>query len=286
MLNWHKDILGAVKMKMPNARLNFKEAPPSALSRHDPTIKSAKASKSGEHTINIYSTVGEYGYGDGMTAKIVDSVLRKADGRDVTVNINSPGGDFFEGLAIYNLLKSYEGNVVINVLGMAASAASVVAMAGDEINIGKQAFIMIHNAWLVAIGNKHDLMDIADTLEQFDASMRDLYVEKTGQDPKAVTRMMDKETWIRGDDAIDQGFATALLGDDDIDFSDEEPQSKALQKIDIALAKSGMTRSERRSLLKELSGTPSAADIGKPSAAETELKDALSSLLTTLKKKD
>lgn len=75
------------------------------------------------------------------------------NGADVTVNINSPGGDMFEGLAIYNLLREYQGKVTVKVLGIAASAASVIAMAGDDIQIGRGAFLMIHNCWVVAMGS-------------------------------------------------------------------------------------------------------------------------------------
>lgn len=77
------------------------------------------------------------------------------NGADVTVNINSPGGDMFEGLAIYNLLREYQGKVTVKVLGIAASAASVIAMAGDDIQIGRGAFLMIHNCWVVAMGTSN-----------------------------------------------------------------------------------------------------------------------------------
>lgn len=86
-------------------------------------------------------------------------------GENVTVNINSPGGDMFEGLAIYNLLREYSGKVTVKVLGIAASAASIIAMAGDEIQIGRGAFLMIHNCWIVMIGNRHDLAKAAIDIE-------------------------------------------------------------------------------------------------------------------------
>ncbi|HCF5801664.1 TPA: Clp protease ClpP, partial [Pseudomonas aeruginosa] len=93
---------------------------------------------------------------------------------DVTVNINSPGGDVFEGLAIYNLLREHKGKVSVNIIGLAASAASFIAMAGDEIRIGRAAFLMIHNAWLIAMGNRNDLREIADWLEPFDMTLADI----------------------------------------------------------------------------------------------------------------
>lgn len=267
-----------------NSKLRW-EAPASSVERWNPAIVSAKKSNDNT-TINIYSTIGEYGDGSGMTPKIVSSILRKADGEDMTVNINSPGGDFFDGLAIHTLLSEYEGKVLVNILGMAASAASIVALAGDEINISSSAFFMIHNAWSIAIGNRHDMADVADMLGQFDASMTDLYTKSTGMDKKAIAKMMDNETWIVGTDAVDNGFATALLGDENVKVEDsiKNEYSSAMRKIDVALAKAGMPRTERRDLIKELTGTPCAAENDPtPRAGENALSVALLGLLENVK---
>lgn len=254
------------------------EVPANALAKFDPSIKA----KQDDSALNIYSTIGEYGDGSGITAKLVSSVLRKADGADVTVNINSPGGDFFEGLAIHSLLSEYEGKVKVKVLGMAASAASVVALAGDEIEIAESGFFMIHNAWTIAIGNRHDMKQVAGMLAQFDESMVKLYTEATGQDERTVKKMMDEETWIMGPDAVEQGFAKALLGEDNIEIDEEEKKghNAALRKMDVALAKAGMPRSERRKLIKEITGTQDAAP-PTPSAGN-DLSVALKGLLETM----
>jgi ATP-dependent Clp protease protease subunit len=254
------------------------EAPAVALEKWNPTIKAAKED---ETSINIYSTIGEYGDGGGMTPKIVSSVLRRAEGKDVTVNINSPGGDFFDGLAIYSLLKEYEGNVKVKVLGMAASAASVVALAGDEIEIAEQGFFMIHNSWTVAMGNRHGMKEVAARLEKFDASMRELYAEKTGMDEKKIAKMMDEETWIAGKESVEMGFASAILGGENIEEDEELPYNSALKRVDVALAKAGVPRSERRAMIKDLTGTPCAAE-PTPCAGDDELKNALSGLLNTI----
>lgn len=263
------------------------EAPACALERWNPAIVAAKkAAEDNSAQINIYSTVGEYGDGNGMTPKIVDAILRKADGAQIVVNINSPGGDFFDGLAIYTLLKEYEGDVTVNVIGMAASAASVVALAGDTINISKAAFFMIHNSWSIAIGNRHDMQDVADMLGQFDQSMQTLYSDATGIDQKTMAKLMDSETWIMGVDAVEQGFATDLLGDDEVavDNSVKNNYSPAMRKMDVALAKAGMPRNERRNLLKELTSTPCAAvnDKATPCAGD-ELSVALMGTLELFK---
>lgn len=264
---------------MEQTKIKFKwEVPVQALEKWDRTII---AKDDGSVTINVYSTIGEFGDGAGMTAKIVSSILRGANGKPVTVNINSGGGDFFEGLAIHTLLSEYEGEVTVKVVGLAASAASVVAMAGDEIKIAESAFLMIHNAWTFAMGNKNDMKEVADMLSKFDESMAGLYAKKTGKDEKEIKKMMDAETWIQGSDSVEMKFAHALLGSDNVDKSEDvEYANSALKRVDIELAKAGMPRSERRALIKDLTGTPCAAST-MPCASD--LVDALASLLKTVK---
>lgn len=257
------------------------EVPARAMEKWDRTIR---AKQSDGEVINIYSTIGEYGDGNGMTAKIVSAILRRAEGKPVAVNINSGGGDFFEGLAINTLLAEYEGDVTVNVVGLAASAASVVAMAGDKINIADSAFFMIHNAWTIAMGNKNDFGQIVDMLSKFDESMAKLYAKKTGKTEKEIRKMMDDETWIQGADALEMNFAHALLGSDKIDKDEDlEYANNAVRRVDIELAKAGMPRSERRALLQEIKkGTQDATDPTQD-AGTKELTDALAQLLSKFK---
>lgn len=269
-------------MEIDKNKVKF-EAPVSALSRWNPEIQAAAEDKNvGDATINIYSTIGDYGDGNGMTPKIMSAILKKADGRDVTVNINSPGGDFFDGVALHALLSEYSGNVKVRVLGMAASAASIVALAGDTVEIAKGGFFMIHNAWTIAIGNRNDMTNVADMLAKFDASMNKIYSDATGLDEKSVRKMMDAETWLSDEEAVAQNFAKNLLGEEYVKNVPQEKQAKAKHKLDVALAKSGMPRAERRELIKEFTGTPGAAGDVMPRA--DELGNALAALLTTIKK--
>lgn len=107
----------------------------------------------GDNIITMFDSIGEdYWSGGGITAKKVASQLRAIGDRAVEVQINSPGGDVFEGIAIYNVLREHKQEVTIKVMGMAASAASIIAMAGDTIEIGAASFIMIHNTWVVSAG--------------------------------------------------------------------------------------------------------------------------------------
>jgi ATP-dependent protease ClpP protease subunit len=250
------------------------EPPASAMARWNPEI----CAKSDDGAINIYSTIGDYGDGTGMTAKIMSAILRKAEG-DIVINMNSAGGDFFEGVAIYNLLKEYEGDVKVKVVGLAASAASVIAMAGDEIEIAESGFLMIHNAWTLALGNKDDMRSVADMLQKFDESMAAVYSKATGIEQKKIAKMMADETWLSGAESVEMGFASALLPSDEVK-TDKEKMPESMKKIDAMMAKHGVPRSERRSLLKELS-TPCAAESVTPRA--DELTEALKGLFNKLK---
>ncbi|MBD8126573.1 head maturation protease, ClpP-related [Pantoea agglomerans] len=241
----------------PFAREN-RDLPSSAMERWNGGIKAAK---SDDNSISVFDVIGADWYGDGVTASRIAAALRSIGGADVTVNINSPGGDMFEGLAIYNLLREYEGKVTVKVLGLAASAASIIAMAGDEVQIGRGAFLMIHNCWVYAMGNRHDLQQIAADMVPFDKAMNDIYSARTGLDAATIDAMMDAETYIGGSDAVEKGFADRLLSADEIADGDDSPAA-ALRKLDAMLAKTDAPRSERRKLLKALTG-------GKPGAAAT-----------------
>lgn len=258
---------------------------PSALDRWNGGLKAAA---SDDNTISVFDVIGQDYWGEGVTAKRIAGALRSMNGADVTVNINSPGGDMFEGLAIYNLLREYQGKVTVKVLGLAASAASIIAMAGDDIQIGRGAFLMIHNCWVVAIGNRHDFAAMVDYLEPFDNAMADIYAARSGLDSDAIKQMMDSETYIGGSDAIEKGLADGLLSSDSVTSDDESPAA-ALRKLDSLLAKANTPRSERRKLLKALTGnTPGAVTdpTGTPSAAEAspetlaKLDAALSGLVS------
>jgi ATP-dependent protease ClpP protease subunit len=257
------------------------ELSPAALDRWDGGIKAANSS---DNTISIFDVIGSDYWGEGVTANRIAGALRSMNGEDVTVSINSPGGDMFEGLAIYNQLREYSGKVTVKVLGIAASAASIIAMAGDEVQIGRGAFLMIHNCWVYAVGNRHDLARAAQDMEPFDRAMQDIYSARSGLDAAIVSGMMDNETYIGGNDAVEKGFADRLLSADEISDGDESPAA-ALRKLDALLAKANTPRSERRKLLKSLSAsTPGATDNhqGKPSATDNpnpenikQLEDAL-----------
>ena len=272
---------------LPVANFNAKEkggVSPLAFDRWNPAIK---ASDENDNTIGIYDPIG-YDYWDdsGVTAKRISAALRSLDGADVVVNINSPGGDVFEGLAIYNLLREYKGHVTVRVLGVAASAASFIAMAADEIQIARAGFFMIHNAWTRLWGNRNDLRETADFLEQLDDTIADIYHVRSGLSMDELKADMDKERWINGRDAIDSGFADAFLPSDVVveDTKNFTKEKVAAHKADILLAKAGMIRSSRRELIQDLKGTPGATNQATPSASNDVLESVLQSMRNATEK--
>lgn len=164
--------------------------------------------------IDLYDEIGFWG----VTAKAMREKLKGAG--DVRLRINSPGGDVFDGIAMYNDLVAHPGRVTVEIAGLAASAASIVAMAGEEIAIAESAFLMIHNAWGIVVGNRHDMRQVADVLEQIDAALAGVYVGRTGMDRDEVAALLDAETWLSGAAAVDAGFADAITG------AADEPQAR------------------------------------------------------------
>ncbi|OSZ41355.1 peptidase [Alcaligenes faecalis] len=262
------------------SRVQF-DARPDALERWEPAIRAASSE---DATISVYDTIGWSWEGEGVTAKRISAALRAIGGRDVTVNINSPGGDFFEGVAIYNLLRAHPHKVTVQVMGLAASAASVIAMAGDEILMGDGAFLMIHNAWAIAIGNRHDMVAASEQLAPFDAAMADVYAARSGMTSAQTAALMDKETWINASQAVEDGFATGLMESSQITHeTNAQGHKKYLALVEASMAKAGHSRSTRRDVLKNLfSGTPSAAgDPAMPSAG-ADIAASLQTLLSTV----
>lgn len=259
---------------------------PDALERWEPGIRAA-ADDDGP-TISIYDRIGESYDGEGVTTKRISAALRNIGARDVTVNVNSPGGDFFQGVAIYNLLREHKAKVTVKVMGIAASAASVIAMAGDEILMGDGAFLMIHNAWAMAIGNRHDMIKASEQLAPFDAAMASVYAARSGLSAAEAAAMMDKESWLGAAQAVEQGFASGILAREQMGQDPEaSADTKYLAMVEAAMARAGHSRSVRREAIKSLfSGTPGAA--GKnatPSAGTKEVAASLQTLINNLKGK-
>lgn len=244
------------------------------------------------NTVSVYGVIGEDMWGDGFTARRMAGALRAVGRNDVTVNINSPGGDMFEGLAIYNLLREHPYKVTIKVMGVAASAASIIAMAGDEVLMGTGSVMMIHNAWGLVIGNRHDFADAASVFETFDASMASIYAARTGMTEAEILAMLDGPTrasdgtYMTAAEAIAQGFADGEFEGVSTTASARVTLPENIQaerRLYAALADTGMPRKEREKLLTKARGgardaAPTATrDAGAFAARATELLQAIRS---------
>lgn len=171
----------------------------------------AKAGAKNAAEILIYEDVGDGWFG-GVTAKGFAEQLRDlGDVSQIDVRINSYGGEVFAGLAIYNQLQSHKASITAYVDGIAASIASVIAMAGDEIHIAEAGFLMVHDAWGVTIGNAADVREFADRLDAISGAIADVYVARTGKTLAQVREWMAGETWFNSSDSIKNGFATKIV---------------------------------------------------------------------------
>lgn len=153
--------------------------------------------------IDLYDEIGFWG----ITANDFKKQLRGITAEIIRLNINSPGGDVFDGIAMYNDLVDHPARIEVNVTGLAASAASLIAMSGDRVVMAANAFMMIHNAWGLTIGDRNDHREVADLLEKIDGALAGTYADRTGLATSAISQMMDKDTWLTAEEAIEQGFA-------------------------------------------------------------------------------
>lgn len=133
--------------------------------------------------------------------------LRNITAKTIHLRINSPGGSVFAARAMEQALRDHSAKIVVHIDGLAASAATFIAMAGDEIIMSKGALFMIHNAWTGLWGNAEDLRKEADLLDKIDGTLADTYSERTGKDKEAIAAWMTAETWFTADEAVEHGFA-------------------------------------------------------------------------------
>ena len=153
-------------------------------------------------------------FGDEVTPGIFRDELCSCEG-DITVWINSPGGDCFAAAQIYNMLMNYKGNVKVRIDGLAASAASVIAMAGNTVEMSPVAMLMIHNPATVSIGDEHEMKKAIDMLSEDKESIINAYEIKTGMGRGKISNLMDAESWMNAKKAVELGFADSIMFADD-----------------------------------------------------------------------
>jgi ATP-dependent protease ClpP protease subunit len=163
-------------------------------------------SDNGEATIHLYDEVGAFGSG----SKEFLADLGKLDGQHIHLRINSPGGSVVEGTAIYNSLRRHQGGLTVHIDALAASMASVIAMAGAPVYIADNALMMIHNPWTISMGDSDQLRREADLLDKLKATLVNAYKRKSGMEEEEIEEMMNKETWLDAVEAVALGFADAI----------------------------------------------------------------------------
>jgi len=182
---------------------------------HNPLTIRNKSAKVAE--IILYAGIGQDWWGDGsmVSDKQFSDELKKLDANveEIQLRINSPGGDVFHGIAIYNRLKQHKAKVKVYIDGWAASIASIIALAGDEIVMGEGAMFMIHLPWTFAMGNRMELDNTVNRLMDVEEQMISIYSKKSGLDRAEIKAMLEKETWMGADEAISNGFVTGKAED-------------------------------------------------------------------------
>ncbi|HTY35432.1 head maturation protease, ClpP-related [Mycobacterium sp.] len=170
-----------------------------------------EAKDNGAAEVLLYDEIGGWW---GLAAEDFVRDLAKVDAKQITLRINSPGGDVFDGLAIYNSLRQHSATVTARVEGLAASAASFIAMAADTVQVCRGAMLMIHDAAGFAIGNAADMRTLADLLDKCSDNIADLYAGRAGGTVDDWRAAMRAETWYSAREAVEAGLADELLGDD------------------------------------------------------------------------
>lgn len=162
----------------------------------------------------IYGAIGESYYSDStVSAKKFLEELKKIpnNAKEIVLRINSPGGSVFDGMTIYERLKQHKAKIKVYIDGIAASIASIIAMAGDEISIGEGGMVMIHLPMSGVYGNKIDMEKTIEILEKIESQMIGIYSRKSGQTSAKISKMLMDETWMTSDEAVEMGFATKKI---------------------------------------------------------------------------
>ena len=184
-------------------------------------------SDTGERTLVLNGQIAEDSwFGDEVTPAIFRDELMKGEG-NITVWINSPGGDVFAAAQIYNMLMDYKGSVTVRIDGLAASAASVIAMAGTTVEMSPVGMLMIHNPSTAVIGNTKEMQAAIQMLDEVKESILNAYELKTGQPRQQLSDLMDAESWMNAKKAVEMGFADKILFANE----NEEKQSEGVEAM-------------------------------------------------------
>jgi len=187
-----------------------------------------------EADMYLYGSIGSGWFAD-ISSKDVKAKLDSITAKTINIHINSPGGDVFESIAIHNLLKNHKASINVYIDGLAASGASVIAMAGDKIIMPKNTMMMIHRAWTFAYGNATELRKIANDLEKIDTAVTESYTSRFVGERSELERLLDEETWLTAAECKVLGFCDEIV--DEIEIPDEEDEQEETSAKDEILSK-------------------------------------------------
>lgn len=191
--------------------------------------------------LRIYDTVKKdswFEQSETSAKHIAEMIEQHADAKEIKIYINSLGGSCMEGIAIYNQLKRHNAKKTVYIDGFACSIASVIAMAGDKVIMPKNTCMMIHNAWVIAMGNSKELRKAADDLEVINDAAKQAYLDRAGDklSEDKLAEMMDAETYLTAAQCIEYGLADAHSETDDDDTTDDGPKQKLTAGADAQKA--------------------------------------------------
>lgn len=211
-------------------------------------------------TLNIYDNIDST---FGVNVNDVEEELKNANNKPLNIYINSNGGEVFEGFAIYNVIKRYSGQKTVYIDGLAASIASVIAMAGDKVIMNKASMLMIHNASGGCYGNAEEMKKVVDALEQINSVIKDIYVAKTGLSIEKLTELMDNETFLTPTECLDYGFCDEIVED--------EPEEEKKEITTQSMEEMKNSIEEKIKLFKDLKNACSYLDSKEPKKEEAFL---------------
>lgn len=212
--------------------------------------------KDGKHILTLSGTIRKRYWSDDdvIDAKSVQNSLEGITD-DVVIKLNSPGGDVFQGIEIYNYLKDHDAHITVEVTGEAASAATFIVAGADEVIMNVGTSLMIHEASTLAWGNKQDIKKVLNALDTIDDSIVSIYAEKTGQSNIQITDWMNEEKWFSADEAVQYGFADsvkrrqsddAIPDDDPVDIAAMIQSAVASAMSEISAVKDSATNQPKQ----------------------------------------
>jgi ATP-dependent protease ClpP protease subunit len=237
--------------------------------------------EAGTLELRVFDVIGDTWFGGVSASSVAEKLEEAGNVSKIVVRVNSPGGDAFDGVAIMNLLAQHKAEVEVIVDGVAASAASVIAMAGDRIRMGQGAMMMIHSPWTCGCGGASELREVADFLDKVEGSILSVYQSKTGIGEAELAQMLADETWLSASEAIEKGFADDVI---ELPSSKNEAPQDRVDKVANVMA-ALHTFAAKRGFNPQTSHEENPMDEKEKAALQASL-DASNAQLTELRKEN